>query len=57
VNNTSLLKFSGALNSRSGQANYLAYFDFNADGFINNTDLLALSQRLNNSYGGFTPTI
>jgi hypothetical protein len=57
VNNSSLLKFITALNSRAGQSNYLAYFDFNNDGRINNTDLLALIQRLNTSYGGFTPTI
>jgi hypothetical protein len=57
VNNSSLLKFITALNSRAGQSNYLAYFDYNNDGRINNTDLLALEQRLNTYYGGFTPTI
>jgi hypothetical protein len=40
-----------------GDAGYLAYFDYNGDGTVNNTDTFQLKRRFLTVYTGFTPTL
>ncbi len=57
VNSIDRSKFESALNTKVGQAGYLACFDYNGDGIINSTDSVQFNKRYQTSYGGFEKTL